>query len=55
MNHRSRQGRTTLERLERLRQHTEVIALILRDIRPLVRGVSLVLGVALSTFVALLR
>ena len=49
------QGGTTLERLQRLRQHTEVISLILRDLRPVTRGVSLVLGVSLSLFVALLR
>jgi hypothetical protein len=53
--HSGSQERTTLERLERLQQHTEIIGRILRDLRPLARAVLVVLGVSLSLFVALLR
>jgi len=47
VNHYSRRGRTTLEHLERLRQHTEVIGRILRDLWPAWVVVSLLLGVTL--------
>ncbi|WP_157741056.1 hypothetical protein [Jiangella sp. DSM 45060] len=55
MNHSDRDERTTLARLEQLRQHTEVISQILRDLWPLIAGAFSILGVALHQFVALLR
>ncbi len=54
MSHNDRRG-TSLRRLRELRQHTEVIGQILRDLRPLVIGAFSILGVTLHQFVTLLR
>jgi hypothetical protein len=50
-----RRERSMLSRLRELRQHTEVIGQILRDLRPLVIGAFSILGVTWHQFVALLR
>lgn len=50
-----RRERSMLSRLRKLRQHTEVIGQILRDLRPLIVGASSILGVTLHQFVGLLR
>ncbi|SDU66518.1 hypothetical protein SAMN04488563_3688 [Jiangella alkaliphila] len=55
VNHSDRDERTVLARLRQLRQHTEVIGQILRDLWPVIAGAFSILGVALHQFVTLLR
>jgi hypothetical protein len=50
-----RDERATLARLRQLRQHTEVIGQILRDLWPMIAGAFSILGVVLHQLVALLR
>ncbi|WP_157574992.1 hypothetical protein [Jiangella muralis] len=49
MNHDNRRG-TLLRRLRELREHTEVIGQILRDLWPVGVVISSILGVALHQF-----